>query len=351
MNEKIWAYLIHLGMNNWMEKDETPGAYEGAETVKSYFAHGGEECSFRCASDKVRCNKKYFRAIVDKAAKAGVNTIVIDLAEGVKYESHPELAAEGAWTVAELSEEIAYIKGLGMDAVPSMDFSAAHDEWLGEYARMLSTPVYYKVVAELIKEVCGIFGTPKLFYIGMGDEDSATQSHYGISIVRHGDLWWHDFNYIVGQVEANGSVAWANVDRILTDEDYLTRMSKKVIQGHYYRFMNDDLEECRVKKETEPRYKERYEKLAVFGKLDAAGFKMLPIGTNYNYDDQFRHVVTATKKYASDENVLGYMMTTYVPTLPALDVLFNEAFVDVERAMQTYDGAELPTKRRMLYGG
>ena len=351
MNEKIWAYLIHLGLNNWIEKDETPGAYDGAGTVKSYFARGGEECSFRCASDKVRCNKKYFRELVDKANKSGVTTIVIDLAEGVKYDTHPELAAEGAWTPAELAEEIAYIKKLGMDAVPSMDFSAAHDEWLGEYSRMISTPAYYRAVAELIKEVCTIFGSPKLFYIGMGDENSSAQSHYGLSIVRYGDLWWHDFNYIVAQVEANGAIAWCNADRIITDADYLARMSKEVIQGSYYRFMNDDAEELKAKMEKEPRYKERYDALSAFGKLDAAGFRQLAIGTNYYYDDQLRHVVTATKKYASDENILGYMMTTFSPTLPSLDVLFNEAIVDIERAMQTYEGAELPTKRRMLYGG
>lgn len=351
MNEKIWAYLIHLGLNNWMEKDETAGAYEGAETIKSHFAHGGENCSFRCASDKLRCNKKYFRALVDRAHQTGVNMIVIDLAEGVKYETHPELAVADAWSVAELAEEIAYIKSLGMDAVPSMDFSAAHDEWLGEYARMVSTPTYYRVVAELIKEVCTIFGSPKLFYIGMGDEDSATQSNYGISIVRHGDLWWHDLNYIVKQVEANGARAWCNTDRILKDGNYAARMSKEIVQGHYFRYMTDDLEACRVKMETDPRYKERYEKLSVFVKLNDAGFEMLPIGTNYNYDDQFRHVIIAAKRYTSDDKVLGFMMTTYAPTLPSLDVLFDEAMVDIDRAMQTYAGAELSTKRRMLYGG
>ncbi len=349
MKEKIWAYLIHLGLNNWMEKDVTEGAYEGAEPVKSYFAHGGENCSFRCASDKLRCNKKYFRALVEKAAKTGVNTIVIDLAEGLKYETHPELAVEGAWTPAQLSEEITYIKKLGMDVVPSMDFSAAHDEWLGEYGRMVSTSAYYKVVADLIKEVCTLFGGPKLFYIGMGDEDSATQSHYGISIVRHGDLWWHDFNYIVGQVEANGARAWSNADRILTDENYLARMSKEVVQGHYYRFLNDDLASLAEKQETDARYKERYTKLKVFGTLEENGFTQLPIGGNYSYDDQLRRLVGYTKKNVSDDKLLGFMMTTYAPTLPALEVLFNEAFVDIERAMQTFDGAELKTKRRMLY--
>lgn len=350
MNEKIWAYFIHLGINDWMEKDESPGSYEGAATVKSYFAGGGEECSFRCASDKLRCNKKYFRALIDKAHKSGVNTIVIDIAEGLKYETHPELAADGAWTPDELASEIAYIKSLGMDVLPSMDFSAAHDEWLGAYARMVSTPTYYKVIADLIKEIAALFGSPKLFYIGMGDEDSATQAHYGISIVRHGDLWWHDFYYIVKQVEACGGAAWASADRLAVDEAlYLERMSKEVIQGHYLRFLDHDLEKLKEKAEADAKYKVRYERLNMLVTLGANGFKQIPIGGNYTFDDQLRCLVTATKKYIPDESVLGYAMTTYVPTLPALDVLFTEALVDVERAIQTYDGAELPTKRRMLY--
>lgn len=350
MNEMIWAYFIHLGINDWMEKDETAGAYEGAPTVKSYFAKGGEECTFRCASDKLRCNKKFFRSLVDRAHKTGINTIVIDLAEGLKYKTHPELAVEDAWTPEELCAEIAHIKSLGMDAVPSMNFSAAHDEWLGEYARMVSTPTYYKVIADLIKEVSDLFGSPKLFYIGMDEEDSATQSHYGLSIVRHGDLWWHDFYYVVKQVEACGATAWASADRLAADEKtFVERMPKEVIMGHYFRYLNDDLEKIKEKAETDAKYKPRYERLNMLVTLGKYGFKQIPIGGNYSYDDQLRRLVNATKKYVPDESVLGFAMTTYAPVLPALDVLFDESFVDVERAITTFNGTDLPTKRRMLY--
>lgn len=32
-----------------------------------------------------------------------------------------------------------------------LNFSAAHDQWLHDYSRMVSTPVYYKVCAEVIR--------------------------------------------------------------------------------------------------------------------------------------------------------------------------------------------------------
>lgn len=349
MKEKIWAYFIHLGINDWMEKDETEGAYEGAPTVKSFFANGGEECSFKCASDRLRCNRKYFRALIDRAHKSGINTIVIDLAEGLKYKTHPELAVKDAWTPDELAAEIAYIKSLGMDAVPSMDFSCAHDEWLGAYSRMVSTPAYYKVIADLIGEVGALFGSPKLFYIGMGDENSSSQSNYGMSIVRHGDLWWHDFYYIVKQVEACGSTAWASADRLASDEEvFVRRMPKEVVLGYYYRYMDKDLDTLKAKYDADAKYKPRYDSLKLLTTLGKYDFKQIPLGGDYR-DDQFRCLVTAAKKYIPDDNLLGFAMTTYAPTLPALDVLFTEAFVDVDRAMQTYNGAELPTKRRMLY--
>ena len=33
-----------------------------------------------------------------------MNMVVIDLGDGVKYESHPEIAVKGAWSTTELRE-------------------------------------------------------------------------------------------------------------------------------------------------------------------------------------------------------------------------------------------------------
>jgi hypothetical protein len=42
--------------------------------------------------------------------KAGMDTVVIDLGEDVKYESHPELAVQGSWEVRQLKKELEKMK-------------------------------------------------------------------------------------------------------------------------------------------------------------------------------------------------------------------------------------------------
>src|SRR5688500_5984727 len=73
--------------------------------------------------------------------KARLNMVVIDLGDGVKYSSHPEIAVEGAWSAARLKEEIKKLRGMGLEPIPKLNFSTCHDQWLGPYARMVSTPL------------------------------------------------------------------------------------------------------------------------------------------------------------------------------------------------------------------
>ena len=78
-------------------------------------------------------------------ARAGMNMLVIDLGDGIRYESHPEIAVQGAWPPARLREELARLRALGLEPIPKLNFSTAHDAWLHDYSRMVSTPAYYKV--------------------------------------------------------------------------------------------------------------------------------------------------------------------------------------------------------------
>ena len=111
----IKANLIHLGMN----------------INTSAQAH-----------DPLACVTAEWTGIVEHMAERGLNMAVIELAEGVMYESHPEIAVKGAWSVARLRGELARMRKLGIEPIPKLNFSATHDEWLGEYGRMVSTPEY-----------------------------------------------------------------------------------------------------------------------------------------------------------------------------------------------------------------
>ena len=83
---------------------------------------------------------------ISAMAKAKVNTVVIDLG--------------GAWTPHRLKSELSKIRTMGIQPIPKLNFSAGHDTWMKEYSRMVSTDTYYRVCADLIREVSVRFLQP-----------------------------------------------------------------------------------------------------------------------------------------------------------------------------------------------
>ena len=67
----------------------------------------------------------------------------------------------------ELKEELQKLRDMGLTVYPKLNFSTAHDAWLGLYSRMVSTPEYYKVTKELIEEIYEMFLHPSAIHIGM----------------------------------------------------------------------------------------------------------------------------------------------------------------------------------------
>ena len=128
----------------------------------------------------------------------GLNAIVIDLADAMVFDSHPELAIEGAFTKDEMRAELDRLNALGFEVIPKLNFSATHDEWLGEYSRMLSTEKYYEVCRDLIKETAELFDA-RLFHIGFDEENFAIQdvNRFEYKRLRTGNAWWNDFLWFV----------------------------------------------------------------------------------------------------------------------------------------------------------
>ena len=199
----IWAYLIHLGQNFWRESE-------------------GEKSALGQWSGTMVTEDAAWREVVDFLPAQGVNTLLIDLGEGVRFDTHPELACEGAWSKEKLKKELDRIRALGMKPIPKLNFSACHDAWLKDYGHMISTKKYYQVVRELIDETAELFDSPELFHVGL-DEEWA-QIHYyqranGHTCLRQGDLFWSDTNFLVDCCEKNhcrpwiwGDVHWYKAD-------------------------------------------------------------------------------------------------------------------------------------------
>ena len=147
----IWAELVHLGSNMWWDAPREP-------------SNINPKYRYRYAVDYVRWDDAVWKAWTERMAAIGMNMIVIDIGEALRYPSHPELAVKGSWSPERMQAEIARLKTMGIEAIPKLNFSSCHDAWLGEYHRQLSTPAYYRVCEDVIRDTCAIFGTPRFMH-------------------------------------------------------------------------------------------------------------------------------------------------------------------------------------------
>lgn len=283
MEEKIWAYLIHLGFNMWLDW-EHPN-YKGSDSV---------------GTDYLRCEKEVWDKLIEELGKSGVNMLVIDLGEGVKYQSHPEIAIKGAWEVDMLKNELKKLRTMGIEPIPKLNFSTTHDHWLGKYSRCISTEEYYSVCRDLIAEVIDIFDKPRFFHLGMDEETYEHQRDMQYIVVRQYDLWWNDLKFLVSEVEKKGARAWIWSDHLWRHkEEFFCRMPKTVVQSNWYydADFNDSILYVRA-------YLELAEK----------GYYQIPTGSNWSCENNFPLTVEFCKKHIPDEYLLGFLQTSWRPT-------------------------------------
>src|SRR5256714_10098113 len=186
----IFANLLHLSYNMWGDWDR-PGAGK-------YWA----------AKPYLRFDEKLWNDLLDVMQKRRFNMVVIDLGDGIEYSSHPEIAVKNAWSQDKLKSELAKCRKMGLEPIPKLNFSTCHDQWMGKYARMVSTPEYYKVCADLIAETIDLFDKPRFFHLGMDEEEAIHQANFEHVVCRQFDLWWHDVRFFFKQVEDKGSRPW-----------------------------------------------------------------------------------------------------------------------------------------------
>lgn len=289
----LWSTLVHF-MTNWsFEEGNTIG---GNDPTRVWMSP---------ASSKMRFDFSVYRKYLDELKASGTNTLIIDVGDALKYKSHPEIAVEGAFTPNELSKELDYMNEMGFEVIPKLNFSTAHDVWLKEYSRMVSTKPYYAVVRDLIDEVCELF-EPKYFHLGLDEECYENQQRYDYAVVRQNELWWNDLYFYVECVEKHGARAmmWSDYARH-RPEEFVRKCPKSVVQCVWYYFnkYGDDIEE---------KYRIRIMPIDV---LEKAGFDQLPTGSvEYDFDSLAR-LAEYSAEHISKEHLLGFMQTTWAPCL------------------------------------
>jgi hypothetical protein len=294
----IWGDLLHLGMNMWCDwKNPQPLGY------------GWEETVIRWPSDTVRADMSIWRDWTDAMAREKLNMAVIDIGEAFVYPSHPELAAKGALTPEKMRAELERLRGLGREPIPKLNFSAGHNRWLNDYRRMMGTDEYRKVCADVIGDVCTVFGKPRFFHVGYDEETAGHQGRFQHVIVRQGDLWWRDFLSVVEAVEKNGSRAWCFSDvswRHL--DEFLKRMPKSVVQCPW--------NYCKSKEH--PEYVDSVEAML------AAGYDMIPDVGTFSTKGQ-NEIGTGegdlllerfTQKAYPQKQLLGFLLCSWARPVP-----------------------------------
>ncbi len=282
-HNKIWAGLLHLSFNMWEE-------------------YVSPHRPFRGYRPTLELSESLWNDALSKMVSEGMNMVVIDLGNAVKYDSHPEIAVTHAWTTTQLRNEIQRIRQMGLEPIPKLNFSAAHDTWLKEYSRMVSTEKYYSVCADLIKEVIDIFDKPRLFHLGYDEETALHQSHYKYVVVRQNDCWWKDFYFFVDEVQKNGSRPWIWSDYMWHHPElFFKNMPKSVVQSNWYYGESFDPDIKDVK---------------AYLELEAHGYDQIPTGSYHeNNAKSILNTVQFCEKNINDIRLLGFLQTFWKPTL------------------------------------
>ena len=225
-NEMLWSCLLHLGTNMWRDKEAPPLVDD------KYFRPNATGTMW---NDNAYFDVDVFHRITEKLPELGINTVLIDIGDGIRYDSHPEIGVNGAMTPDELRNEVRRLRALGLEPVPKLNFASSHDAWLGEYERMLSTKTYYNVISDLIHEVSEIFEKPKYFHLGMDEEAAENQAAYGYSVIRAEPVWFRDFYHMVACCERENARPWIWSDYYWHHKEAFKKMMpKSVLQSNWH---------------------------------------------------------------------------------------------------------------------
>lgn len=319
---ELRAVLLHLGRNMWCDwaADGEPSGLKGK----------------RVAQTRLSCRDDFWRAATDRAAARGLNCVVVDIGEGIVFPRHPELAVEGSWTADAMRDEVRRLRAMGLEAIPKLNFSTTHNGWLKGYRRRISTPEYYALCRDLIRDVAEIFERPRLFHVGYDEESVELQKScaFEFRVARAGELWWNDFLRLVREVEGAGMRAWMWSDFGWNHREFVVRCPKSVLQSNWY--YDENLKGFDLDLAADDGDGRR---LGLFAELDKAGFEQVPCGSNWasraraakhaSADPVMGEIVRFCRQHVSAARLKGFLMApwTHLDTPEGRD--FNMRGIDL----------------------
>ena len=293
--KKMWAFLLQLGNNMWGKPgDISPHPLEDEESYHDY----------------VYSDREIWRKVTEYLPKCGFNTIVIDIGEALKLDSHPELAVPGSWEKQKFVEELERLRGLGLTPIPKYNFSTSHNAWMQEYGDMVGTEIYKNFCDDIVREVIEVFDKPEFFHLGFNDENSTYQQYYPIKIVRTWGEKMEDavrlFNICLEQ--GVRPWIWADVDTVKGfggKERFCKYIPKEVLVSNLTKKLV-----IRMDGEEDAPQTKQYRELADWG------YEQIPTCYRWQWMLNEKETMRYCQDYVAEGSIQGYMTAPWLPVRP-----------------------------------
>lgn len=313
--EKMFAMLIHLSNHMWPDTDHTSWIGVPQKQKDDYY-------------DNLPIDWTLFKDYIGYLKGAGVNTLLIDIGDAVRFERHPDLNIKNGLTKDECKRLLDYIRGQGITPLPKLNFSGGHDAWLKHYSNMIGTPEYYTVCADCIDEICEVFGTPQYFHLGLDEEAYGNQCNMGVATVRSAEIFWRDAYKLFDRCAHNNVRPWVwSDDYWLRPQEFLKYMPKEVLQSnwYYHSVFQKDYDGKYIAKEVQ-----------AYIDLDRAGYEQVPTASTWANEYNIDLTMKLCKEELDPNLFKGFMSAPWdYITKDRYNLMMHEA-VRFKRAMQKY---------------
>lgn len=314
MQNKMWAFLIHLGSNMWFKK----GFYYG-DSIQDE-----EEPIYH---DKMWCDRDTWRKVTDFLPSCGINTLLIDMGEAVRLDSHPELAIEGSWSKEEFRQELARLRSIGLTPLPKYNFSAGHNAWLKDYAYMIGTDIHNRVCKDIIEETIDLFDTPEFFHLGLEEEDPVNQGRQPeggqpVIIIRTPRKKTSDALELFDTCLSRGVRPWIwadykSVDHFGGEKAFRANIPTSVLMSNFY---YSSIPNC-------PTVFDDLPNARFYRDLNDWGYEQVPTSSTWEYHLNSKMTMRLFNEKIGTDHVRGFMTASWFHTTPRkYYALLNDAF-------------------------
>jgi hypothetical protein len=124
--------------------------------------------------------------VIDAMAESGLNLLVIDCADGVRYHTHRELARPYSIPRADLRKLVARARRNDIEVVPKLNFAQSalhqHNHWFRPHHHKFDSPEYWQLAFELVDELIGMCEPERFFHIGMDEDHDRSHAQFAKAI-------------------------------------------------------------------------------------------------------------------------------------------------------------------------